>query len=60
KLEDEGFRVRSLEFFRTHYALRDSVLTSIFAPYEVMIGCFERTVPGVVRPESEGCTACNV
>jgi hypothetical protein len=45
ELEKKGFRVRSLEFFRTKYSIHDSVLTSIFDPYEVMIGCFERAVP---------------
>jgi len=49
ELEQRGFRVRSLDFFRTHYSIHDSVPTSVFAPYEVMIGCFERAVPGVIE-----------
>jgi len=45
ELEKKGFRVRSLKSFRTKYSIHDSVTTSIFNPYEVMIGCFERAVP---------------
>lgn len=54
ELEGEGFRVRSLDFFRTHYAIHDSVLTGVFSPYELMIGCFERAVPGVPQT-AQGC-----
>jgi len=48
ELEEKGFRVRSLDFFRAHYSIHDSVPTSVFAPYEVVIGCFERAVPDVI------------
>lgn len=47
ELEGKGFRVRSLEFFRAQYSIHDSLLTTVFAPYELMIGCFEREVSGV-------------
>lgn len=47
ELQKEGFRVRSLEFFRADYSIYDAVQTSIFEPYPVMIGCFERDVPGL-------------
>jgi hypothetical protein len=45
ELEKKGFRVRSLDFFRAVYSIHDTVPTSVFAPYELMMGCFEREVP---------------
>lgn len=46
ELQEKGFHVRSLDFFLDTYTLYDSVETTIFYPYDVMIGCFERDVPG--------------
>jgi GNAT superfamily N-acetyltransferase len=46
ELEKKGYRVRSLDFFRKEYSIHDCVPTKVFAPYELMICCFEREVPG--------------
>jgi len=50
ELRKKGFRVRSLEFFRTDYSIYHSVPTTVFAPYDLMIGCFERAVPSEIQP----------
>jgi hypothetical protein len=43
ELQEKGFRVRSPEFFLgAAYTRYDAVETTIFHPYDVMIGCFER------------------
>lgn len=45
QLQELGFRVRSLEFFLSAYTHYDAVETTVFHPYDVMIGCFEGQVP---------------
>jgi hypothetical protein len=53
ELGEKGFRVRSLDFFRTEYSIHDSVLTTVFSPYELMMGCFQRAVPGVIQTATD-------
>jgi len=55
ELEKQRFRVRSLEFFRGDYSIYDTIQTSIFEPYPIMIGCFERAVPYAPLTGAAGC-----
>jgi GNAT superfamily N-acetyltransferase len=50
ELQENGFRVRSLDFFLRAHTLYDTVETTIFHPYDVMIGCFEADVPSPREP----------
>jgi len=43
KLQTQGFRVRSADFFSPQYKLYDSLETKIFSPHKVMLGVFERS-----------------
>lgn len=54
ELQEKGFRVRSLDFFLRAYTLYDTVETTIFHPYDIMIGCFEAEVPAA--PETPGAS----
>jgi hypothetical protein len=55
ELLEKGFLVRSLDFFLRTHTLYDAVETTIFHPYDVMIGCFEADVPAT--PESMAAPA---